>query len=165
MAVAEEEPPAPRPSAEASGNVTNLYTPEAPSVVMKRAKEALELMGAKGVAAKGAYGLKAVVPVQGAAAAVEVEVKVFSLPEEEGGVQLLAVLRREGDPLAFQKAFRAFTAHTTDLHGEGGGEEASPVSGGKFGLGPEPLGDDEAEGNGHANGNGEAALVDDDGMI
>lgn len=32
-------------------------------------------MGAKGVGPKGEYALKAVVPVQGAAAAVEVEVR------------------------------------------------------------------------------------------
>lgn len=160
--VVEEEPPAPKPTGEALSNVTNLYTPEPPSVVVKRAKEALELMGAKAVTAKGAYGLKAIVPVQGAAAAVEVDVKVFTLPEEDGGVQLLSVLRKQGDPLAFQKAFLAFKAHTTDLHGEGAEEAGvSPVVAAV--AGPVPLGDDEADGNG--NGGGEAALADDDGMI
>lgn len=122
-------------------------------------------MGAKGVGAKGdGYGLKAVVPVAGAAAAVEVEVRVYTLPEEDGGVQLLSVVRKQGDPLAFQKAFRSFKAHTTDLHGEEAGEEEGGA-GGLMKAGPVPLeGDDEGEGVAAGNG-GEAALADDDGMI
>ena len=111
---------------------------------------------------KGPYHLRALLPVDGAML-VEVDVKIYS---EQGGkdggqIQVLSVSRKQGDPLGFQKAFRAFRIQTVDLHGEGGMDSGESTEEGlgcsPFGKGgPVPL--EEGEG-------GEVGLANDDGML
>ena len=135
--LAVEEAPAPTASKDIMDNITNLYTAEGPATATRRAKEALELMGAK-VTSKGDYHIRAMVPVD--QSAVELDVKILSIPDDK--IQVLSVSRKQGDPLSFQKAFRTFKNHTADLHGE---EEdvASPAL--TKVPGPEPLDADEVE--------------------
>ena len=121
-------------------------------MVIRRVKEALEVMGGK-LSVKTAYHLRAILPVDGEGA-VETDVRIYS----EGGIQLISVTRQMGDPLGFQKVFRAFRAQTVDLHGEEG-EDANNTAeeslGSPFGKGgPTPL--EEGE---------EMGLANDDGML
>ncbi|EWM21700.1 hypothetical protein Naga_101527g3 [Nannochloropsis gaditana] len=146
------EAPAPSPPAGVANLLTNLYSAEEPSVVIRRVKEALEVMGGK-LSVKTAYHLRAILPVDGEGA-VETDVRIYS----EGGIQLISVTRQMGDPLGFQKVFRAFRAQTVDLHGEEG-EDANNTAeeslGSPFGKGgPTPL--EEGE---------EMGLANDDGML
>jgi len=68
---------------------------------------------------------------------VEVEVKVWSV--EDGDITLIQVLRKMGDPLGFQTAFKKLRKETIDLHGEQ--EEANPV----IAVGPQPYDSDDEE--------------------
>ncbi|GAB5034027.1 camk protein kinase [Nannochloropsis oceanica] len=155
------ESPAPSPPAGVADLLTNLYSAEEPSVVLRRAKEALEVMGGK-LTVKGPYHLQALLPVDGPTL-VQVDVKVYSEGGKDGGdaegrIQVLSVTRKQGDPLGFQKVFLAFRNQTTDLHGEGGmdsGESTEEgVGGAPFGRGgPVPLEE------------GEVGLENDDGML
>lgn len=132
-----EEEPAPVAGSDALNNLTNLYTAEGPAYISHRVLEALEMMNGR-MTSKSPYHLRAVVPVEGGNQ-VELDVKIFSVPDE--GIQAITVTRHQGDPLAFQRAFRDLRAATVDLHGdeeEDGGKGAAPT-------GPVPLDADDVE--------------------
>jgi len=141
ISLEEAGPKPPSAPQEALDGVTNLYTAEGGRYSLKRVREAIELMGgavqAKAKEDEGNdFKLVATVPYD-AMNKVEVEVKVWSV--EDGDITLIQVLRKMGDPLGFQTAFKKLRKETIDLHGEQ--EEANPV----IAVGPQPYDSDDEE--------------------
>lgn len=103
---------------------TNFYTSERIADVLTRLIEATEQLQGK-ILNKQDFSIRAIVPLPSdPTSKVEIEYRIFSVPEEKG-VKLVEVVKTLGDTIAFNMIYKKLKAALVDLHGET--EEAMPA--------------------------------------